>query len=1406
MYHERTVFDPCEIRLCSQTEPILIRIQNVVYSAYRSPSDNARNDRIEDEESDSEQGNPHFSAIFQKPGRVLSYESKGGHSVLWTFDLRNDILADATPAGWESTITGSLSSDEIVEPPGPSVTKQQREARSHFHRAIHTALQAGLAKVCRVSPIGFLKWMLPSREDDTYHQRLIFSMTLRTASNGNLTCLPEITSIPIDLVSHLSYDSATREIIIDRPILLAPLGIPAVLVDLVTDGEGGKWLPEAIESFSTRYPFLSRSLMARPTDWVIASPCSCVLSDAPEIEATDRLSSVLWPACLCLYTTETIDRAGDIQNPLFPDSIEAQNFEDPIRWAEEWFMGKSDREAAALSSVAGEAEQTEATTQSLEEESMLGQSPLYLRAVEPGSASAVYPTPPDGIMPGPVPTPTTAPATQNVDVSMEEDELVRVATNDTDQFPGLDMDDQDGAFDDNDDLFGDMDGDAFGDPDVTDADFNFFDESSKAAASKMHSDHPPIKTEDTTMSSDDKDHSAQGTADAPMHEAAAPSTSPHPLQISDIKMDNMEEDPAAQSSSALSRKGVATPPLSPVLVKDRLFPGSYFPPTQPTDGKNHHFTPITFKDAGLADSKYSSGGKFSSGRAQNAVSSPPIPLKRNISLRDFLNHYDDHGKKHFESGASKLARLKIINDDDDSDTESTITVHNEFTRNVRSRIEDDATTQKSPQQEGTKNQPRHRDLAQRLLQTHSMANEWEQVAENRPIASSLSGPHCLVTALRSIFRRLNDPRTALWDVFDFEGQDIIEVAQLLAVSSSCDFSATADMTSDMVCNPNLLDFELERCSQPMSTILEMKKLNLQGLAALSMSLAPAPNVDAASSVARPAPKRAHTNMVSTAFGQQLMPLIPPFVRIRRGDADWDVLSTATAFWETLGLEPANGPKDITADLVMVGSNDFRDSCLRFISDLQTVYEGCKLGQHAMGVKIHRNAPAANMGSPNDTPVRLLLITLKDALLELAKKVNQKARQHPSRTSVVYVFNPFREPGMTKYIYACFRNFQKELVVEAANTTLRVVTLPQIVCQDAAIATKHRTLTLIARSIYDRVESRNRTEKADLWTFFDTPSIELVSPISRKINFSISDTMPVNLLQEAQIIHLAYGVSADGRWLNAAWTDFTGNHQKQCTFCLYRADYDAVLASLKDFTSNLMPSITTWRLIVAVVGHSQSVDREIWSTLASSTIAVAVVEVCQSPPIQICSRQEPTDPMPPLSATPIVPQAASLTPVSTPQPASAISPDTHQVATPTPTDITNVDPTSIDPDAHLVDTRDESYALILPLPASRPRQFRPGPKPLASGLLLKRGSAIPHEPLPSLGVDVLVLTPPRMPQGTTTWLAPRSPEYVLREVLAWYRGLGLLGRLVGVPACKRGEVPWHVGVVIAAGEALEGFFD
>jgi mediator of RNA polymerase II transcription subunit 13 len=228
-----------------------------------------------------------------------------------------------------------------------------------------------------------------------------------------------------------------------------------------------------------------------------------ILTTSPGIASSPN-RDLLWPKALCfLYRNEPFKiSTTPLDDHLFLRNSDndlrwfktsgSMGFKDPMDIAQEWFSGKQDREKVLEARRRLKKAEGEATRRKEEPSGLYPSSPLNARGGTYGdlqAVSGVYPTPPDGVAPGPAvsssDTPSVSGAISNVilvpagthpaiNLSAPQDH----PPTEEDQNPSTSPlfptnSDHTSGFDD--DLFEDMEEEETGAHRVNEADFDFFD-------------------------------------------------------------------------------------------------------------------------------------------------------------------------------------------------------------------------------------------------------------------------------------------------------------------------------------------------------------------------------------------------------------------------------------------------------------------------------------------------------------------------------------------------------------------------------------------------------------------------------------------------------------------------------------------------------------------------------------------------------------------------------------------------------------------------------------------------------------------------------------------------------------------------------------------------------------------
>ncbi|KAL6172412.1 mediator of RNA polymerase II transcription subunit 13 [Exserohilum turcicum] len=394
-------------------------------------------------------------------------------------------------------------------------------------------------------------------------------------------------------------------------------------------------------------------------------PTSTVSSPASVAPERD----VLWPRALCFFhVTEEPDaiaagiNVSDSNVVRWFETPESTGFKDPLDVAQEWFLGKPDRDKILEARRKAKKAEEDAARRKEEHPSLHPSSPLNARTGAYGDLQAVggvYPTPPDGIAPGTgvsySDTPSVSGTASNVILApggnnpainlsappqnTKADDQQMITTSPAVPSAADNFNTSSG----NDDLFEDMDEDGYGGDRINDTDFDFFDGPDNDdvdmldAPALPEQNAPPVDViQDHASGAVTESHPQDEMSDpfAALENALATASEP-PMAHDDVKgKDRADmrapkiEDTGFSDSKKLSptRRNVSfskapTPPLSPSKILKALEPSPTKRSASRTraegavDGyRDAQFDPVAFnRKMSLSDAKYQ-GGRFSAHR------------------------------------------------------------------------------------------------------------------------------------------------------------------------------------------------------------------------------------------------------------------------------------------------------------------------------------------------------------------------------------------------------------------------------------------------------------------------------------------------------------------------------------------------------------------------------------------------------------------------------------------------------------------------------------------------------------------------------------------------------------------------------------------------------------------------
>ncbi|UNI22638.1 hypothetical protein JDV02_008506 [Purpureocillium takamizusanense] len=1127
-----------------------------------------------------------------------------------------------------------------------------------------------------------------------------------------------------------------------------------------------------------------------------------------------------WPGPLCfrkrVVEVSATSRVGD---NLLSGHEESH---DPLGDARGWFNSAPEREeklskrkleraATAKDAALGDARAPRPSVP----------SPATIRRPSATAAGAIYPTPPDGVQHLNGITPSfdgtlSSPGNPMSAVPLPDVDPVSSSTNNTSE-----------AFDNSDDfhdskrqrndvnllsdadhMFGDLGGDMFGDNDITDADFNFFDEAPEEedleiamddADDNAVDDGDIQKTDEATLNTIDvKAEPVPGRDDAvfakpELKHARSSRNENAPQRGIDIRSGSVKREPSpfdphtvfkrVRASLTDAGRHIHTPSLADVNRTTRTFESMSFDPTLP-----------------MINKKYEQGGQFDYKKI--ASTEKPRLEPGLLPETDYLKRHGRHLKRlrdrdlqtglvaktstALESHTSRLSPTRMENspsEDDDSsagsDEDGSSYTTEEPTSPVKSSVkvvaaDDDVASQVTSA----------RDLETFEEPDHQLAAELPR----------LSKPDAVELPLCQLF---SDPEPIPLDL-SLGDEDFIQVAQILtdqAAIGKLDICSTDD--ADSLGGSGSLSSQMRPCdarnalqrlrdSVP-ALLKDARPVSLKAL----LDVLDVPFVGQSSRVQpRPVPGRDPNS--EQVRPSNLYQIPGPHLEVRRSDVKLSVLPSAVTFWESLGLAPSSGRKNLNAVCLFPGWPGMNDNVKTFLGRLKSVYEVLKLGSldsmpltadlddGVLPYEVDRisTSPDATMTGHGSSLVESME-TLRGAMNSLTV----------TETNIVvyYVYSP-SNPGtiveacsaFQRYFESYWKSLASQKLVAPNELVLQLVSVDLLSAPSSLVVTPGQELIKLCMETYDRCTLFSGPMPA--------PAIRLEQQLPRIIDFKLTVSPSASLMRENSAIHVAYAQSVDERWVTAAWTDDRGNQQETASYCLGRKgrpqsrSMNEVAREIWESTLDLISAWKVhWRINITKCGPMDQQEIDCWIDLSrtenNASVAVILMAVDTSPSLQLVPPEVKLQP-------PSVP--FHTTPVSTPQ-ANIVSPE--QSGTPaTPARDGNATAATpgtdgagdSDSDAVLVDVTDQTWGALVGHRLNNSSSVLDIHPALISGYLIKRtGTRIEDAPV-LMEVNLV-----------HTDASPRAYEPLLREMLSHFRGLGTLARARGVVQREADVRPWHI---------------
>lgn len=1375
----------------------------------------------------------------------------------------DNALRGAQAPGGVMTATGTPVEADTKANLGLSVDSKgygsipAKDIYEYFTAAVLTSLSQRFCTKTGAIPLDSRSFILPSSSAGSESPELaaapiIASLRVHLTTTGSLLLG---VSLSFSQGLHAGADGLNSSLPpAGATVLAAPFGVFGTFQGL-TEGDGSSVDGSAAQSPETQITRLRPDVDARSDQW--RTTCCKLLemrgistatlsrsswlsiqylrrkpvesrSDGKRTPVVNTQTHILWPAVLCFRKRTRSPVAMNCT--VDPGGISLRDGFDALNHAKTWFIGSSDREELLVKKknereAAATKDTSEANSRLLQQNN--GSSPFDMRRASNNGAAggAMYPTPPDGVQTAAGVTPSIDGTTSSPGNPAPSAALVDI---DTSMAASAGLGDAFGEGWDGSDTKRDqsfiqgenweLNNDVFVDDDITDADFNFFDEH----PGSMDVSVPDLSDLNTGLPSlSSADQFTAPTSQKPpeletpkTNEMLAPPVFAKPElkhARSIIGESRQRDSPKVRPSNGVKRQ---PSPFDPTAVYKRLkasIAGGFRTNSNSINlplRRGSVYDKLQFDPSlSMVNKKYEHSGRFdfqwdNEENLPKRSGSPPTTdyLRRHgksrATLKDLPANAGSRGMDSTGALDSSMQLDSIKYEDSTSDADEVSLVSDL----------DDASDFSDEPSSPTKLSVRRRrpgddndSLAPSIRDVDFMDDP--QTLSSTDLSKLSINDH----SETSIARYFADAEPASQRPISND-DEFIMVAQILTEQavSGCLKIALPDSAPAVLHSTDLQRDIVHGTQNSLRTLQAILPPNLQAASVCQLrQLLEIQDVPFLAAPSRMQPRPAG----GPEQRPSLVQIPPPHLELRRQESRLSVLPSAVKFWETLGLGPSQGTKNVHAVCVFPGLDGVADFAGILLERLHNVYESLKLGSFErmpssanvqnglVSYEVDRtnNAPVSSPGSQFRSP-------LVEDMAKLAVAIFNSTAV--SRNFVIYfIYTPDNPQTIVDACAAFKRLFDiyKRALAERKKPAQNELVL-QLVSLDY-IAT---STSLVVLQPFEHI--RLCLETYDRCTLFGgpmpSPAIVLEQPITRGIDFQIRNPPSANILQENSAMHIAYAQSVDERWITAAWTDNRGSKQMTASYCLGRRgkplsrSFTDVAHEIWTTTFDLISIWKVhWRIIVTKVGPMDQQEFSDWTTLAQTetkaSVTLTLLAVDTNPSLQL---------IPAVSKIPITAQSAFYsTPVSTPQ-SSIVSPE--QVGNPAtpkggPTSSQNAttpgaeaNTSEADTDSSLLDVTDTVWAAIASHRLNVSHSLVDPNPALISGYLIKRGGSNTEDPPAVLEVNVV------HSEGN-----PRMHELLLREMLTYFRGLCTIARARSVTD-EEGDIrPWHVAAAEKGVEAL-----
>ncbi|WYZ37814.1 hypothetical protein EsH8_II_001320 [Colletotrichum jinshuiense] len=1304
-----------------------------------------------------------------------------------------------------------------------------RDAYDQFITAVLSTISASFCNRIAAIPLNHRTILLPSkvtREGQAERALDMESAVVGTFRIYLTTTGALVMSLSLSCCEGLlpvNEPSSPSQLALGSQILAAPFGVLANYQGFVG---GGLSYPE-LGLGQTPDTQLWRNADARSSQWrdtcikilqsrglspTLLQSCPWIalqmLRRKPGEQKTDEKISALpstfatvsWPAVLCFRKKSVmLARNSGLGDSILLAQDETSDF---LSDARTWFQLGTDREeVVSKRKRERELAASKEASAAAPVQPPNGQSPLGLRRASNAAAvGAMYPTPPDGVQHPLGITPSidgttsspgalgTTMAVVDIDTTMA-DTAVHDTTVMNNNHHGESYGDgwhsnenkrerADSYLEgENDNLFGDIGPDMFGDADITDADFNFFDE--EGGDDLDLSGLPDLSMQDASSAPSVLPAPAPEPAKmiAPVVEEAKPEPSPPTFTKPELKharstlMDEGKQRPGAEKAAGIKRE---SSPFDPDIVYKRVrasLADVRSAPYRTPLRKGSIFDSVDFDPIlPLVNKKYEQGGRFDchptpQGPSQEANSRQPV--LQGPPTTDYLRRHGKH-RKPFKQPEHTNAVIRTITgnlehtvlnpspgkaDDLASDADDISLVSDQ----------DDSSVTTDEPASPFKSSIRRLNLDDDVVSHVTSLRDIESVEDSDP-ALALDLPKLAkAEASELLIPKYFEDAEPLPIHLSLPDEDLITIAQIVTEQAVTGNLKIRDAHANTLNTAIVSETRRQLSSLGRTALQTLREIIPACLGEFNIcnfkGVVEVPDIPLIGP-----PNRLHPRPVNPRDNTEppkpnnLFQIPAPHMELRRADTRLSVLPASVQFWESLGLGPAQGTKDVNVVCVFPHWDGMSDVAATFLDRMRNVYELLKLGSF-------ERLPSSSKVTDGLVPFEADKIATSPGAVsphivaglgDRMEALNQGlfSANATKKNFVIYFVYPPDHPG--SIVEACTAFQQLFEMHKRSLTDRRQSPANELVLQLVPLDFLTSSTGMVEPTPSDAIKLA--IETYDRCTLFGgpmpSPAIMLEQSLPRGIDFKLSNTSSSSLMHENTCIHIAYAQSIDERWITAAWTDNRGCQQMTASYNLGRKG-KPLASSLNDICHEIWETThdliskwkVHWRVIISKCGFMDAQEIGFWQGLAQ-TESVATASIVS----------------PEQSGTPV-------TPMKDNNPANAATPGG------TPGD-GNAEPA--EGDAILLDVTDQTWGAVLAHRLSNSSSLGELNPALISGYLIKRGGTKLEDPPVIMEVNIVHADN-----------NPRMYEPLMREMLTYFRGLGTLARARGIVDRGTDIRPWHI---------------